>query len=211
MKICISLAGEKTKREDAINEMSDSDLLIAADGGYDILREYGIEPDFFIGDMDSTTFGDIPEKTITILAPAEKDQSDSELAVDFALSKKPSKIVLINALGKRPDHLFSNISLLFKKTETIEILDDHWTITALSGPCSYRLQKAFEKQMFSIFAFGDSLKGLTMKGFKYELDDCDVDPGSRGLSNHMISDIIEVSFREGKAVIFIERDPGGYE
>ncbi|MBN1620162.1 thiamine diphosphokinase [candidate division WOR-3 bacterium] len=202
MKIVISLSGVKLKKEILLKEISGADIIIAADGGYRALEEIGIEPHFLIGDMDSLSYENIPDKTVKMISPEQKDKSDSELAVDFALTKKPDLIVLVNAFGKRPDHLFSNLTLLLKSPKKILMRDNEWTITAVSGPCSLRMIKSRREQLFSIFPFGETLKGLSIKGFKYELDNFNLEPCSRGLSNVLISDENNLSISNGTALIF---------
>ncbi|MBN1150300.1 thiamine diphosphokinase [candidate division WOR-3 bacterium] len=202
MKICISLSGENTKKTPEVAHASD--IVIASDGGYDKLAIYGIIPDYFIGDNDSSSL-EVPEKTKKIIFPSEKDFSDAELSVDFALSFHPEKIYLVNALGKRPDHYFSNLSLLFKKPQVIEIVDDEWSISAVSGPCEITLKGNFKDKIFSIFPFGENIKGLSLKGFQYEVINTDIRLGSRGLSNVFTSDTAEVSLREGISLIFVQK------
>ncbi len=208
MKIAISLSGDKLKKEILLREISDSDIVIAANGGYSALEEIGVEPHFIIGDMDSLSNKNISDSAVRMVSPAKKDKSDSELAVDFALTKKPGHIVLLNAFGKRPDHLFSNLTLLLKSPEIIMMRDNEWTITAVSGPCSLSVIKSRKEQLFSIFPFGGTLEGLSIKGFRYELENINLEPCSRGLSNVLISDKNSISISNGTALVFTDAAEG---
>jgi thiamine pyrophosphokinase len=76
----------------------------------------GLIPDVLIGDLDSTdTVGGGPppdSKTKILRHPRDKDETDLELALSYALERDPSSIVIVGALGGRIDHALSNIALL---------------------------------------------------------------------------------------------------
>ncbi len=56
--------------------------------------------------------------------PAEKDQTDTDIALEWALEQQATKIRLFGATGGRLDHLFGNVQLLFKgKDGQIELID----------------------------------------------------------------------------------------
>lgn len=46
--------------------------------------------------------------------PAEKDMTDSELAVEIAINRGCSRVILLGAIGSRLDHSISNLFLLKK-------------------------------------------------------------------------------------------------
>ena len=83
------------------------DLVIAADGGLATLESLGIAPDVILGDFDS--LGRIPDGEGVILHPVEKDDTDTMLAVKYALEKGYKDIWICCALGGRLDHLMANI------------------------------------------------------------------------------------------------------
>ena len=87
------------------------DLIIAADSGYMNAKALGVTPDLLLGDLDS--LGDIkPPKTAEILqVPAEKDFTDTQLAVDTAIKKGASEIIIVGGLSGRLDHTLANIQL----------------------------------------------------------------------------------------------------
>ena len=89
-------------------------FIIAVDGGLNHLAKMHIKPDVIIGDFDSATneslqlYSDVPIHRY----PSDKDETDMELALQFALSQNPEKIYIYGALGKRPDHELANFHLL---------------------------------------------------------------------------------------------------
>ena len=92
-------------------------LIVAADGGAAKAELLGLRPDVVVGDLDSLA----PETRERLRAdgvdirahPADKDESDTHLALREALARGASQLVLIGALGGvRPDHALANLLLL---------------------------------------------------------------------------------------------------
>jgi len=95
---------------------ADDALIIAADGGARLARACGVTPALVIGDLDS-----VPPDTLARLeaqgaqverVPAEKDETDLELALLEAARRGADAITLIGAAGGRLDHMLANFYLL---------------------------------------------------------------------------------------------------
>ena len=84
-------------------------FVICADGGVKNAARLGIAPDLFIGDCDSSCDPDIENRIV--LSP-EKDVSDMQAAVDYALDRGFERILMTGCLGGRADHHFANMCLL---------------------------------------------------------------------------------------------------
>ena len=73
-------------------------LIIACDGGVRHLQKLGIKPDVIIGDMDSIEPAQLASYSAQgvkiIKYPANKDFTDTELALDYALNLKPTAIYI---------------------------------------------------------------------------------------------------------------------
>ena len=96
-----------------------ADLVICADGGVKHLEKFKIYADYFIGDFDSCDFESFKNceyvKNAEIIRfKCEKNETDTEIAIDIAIEKNCSEIILIGALGTRFDHSLSNVFLLKK-------------------------------------------------------------------------------------------------
>ncbi|HWI54321.1 MAG TPA: thiamine diphosphokinase, partial [Desulfobacteria bacterium] len=101
----------------ALDEVREDDFLIGADRGGLFLVENNLQPDFVIGDFDSLTSEElllVRENCTGIIScdPVNKDYTDTEMAFNWALQKKPSEIVLLGVTGTRLDHTLANIHLL---------------------------------------------------------------------------------------------------
>ncbi len=92
------------------------DLLIAADGGARVARKLGFTPQVLIGDLDSLPTREVKRLeaagTRVIRYPVEKDETDLELALDFALGEGAGEILILAPFGGRLDQTLGNLSLL---------------------------------------------------------------------------------------------------
>ena len=92
------------------------DIVIAADAGAQHARAWGWPIHLLIGDLDSLDAAEarrLREAGVPVVtAPAAKDETDLELALERALATDAESIVITGALGGRTDHLLANILLL---------------------------------------------------------------------------------------------------
>ncbi|WP_304533264.1 thiamine diphosphokinase, partial [Faecalibaculum rodentium] len=88
----------------------------AVDAGLLTLTEQGINPVFACGDFDSLKTPldpcDVPEGCRLLRFPAEKNESDSQLAVQEAIHLGYDPVILTGSLSGRIDHTLANIRLL---------------------------------------------------------------------------------------------------
>jgi thiamine pyrophosphokinase len=96
--------------------LRDEDLVICVDGGARNALALGLRPQVAIGDMDSME----PELRRQLERQGcrfvehspRKDETDSELAIRYALAQGATELVLLAALGGRIDHTLANVMLL---------------------------------------------------------------------------------------------------
>ena len=89
----------------------EGDFVICADSGFLHAKRLGIQPAVVLGDLDSLDTA-VPENIEKVIFPREKDETDLQLAVDFALSKGYHRLYVIGAFGGRVDHFLGNIGLM---------------------------------------------------------------------------------------------------
>ena len=194
MKILL-VAGGRCDIEQLQNTARDmrevSDLyIIGIDGGMKTLREAGIRPDIGVGDFDSVNVEDYSDTPIVKLQP-EKDETDTEYALLMAIDKHPEEIVVMGATGSRLDQTMASIELLKYAVDAgvdAIILDPTNRIRVARGETVYAKDKAFGYYL-SVLPFSEDLTDLTMKGFKYEIEEFTLKKGiSRCISNELASD-----------------------
>ena len=175
---------------------------IAVDGGIRHLRESNLIPDILIGDLDSVSEQDLAWcKNLQIEIhqyPKEKDQTDFELALDYALKKNRDKIIVFGALGGRIDHTLANIGLLGNPDyadRDIRIFSNNEDIYFLHSPTTI---KGNIGDIISLIPWGGPVLGVTTIGLQYPLSDEDLLPDrSRGISNVMSSNEAIIQFKKG--------------
>jgi thiamine pyrophosphokinase len=180
--------------------------IICADRGWIYAREMGLEPDSYIGDYDSSDRPDGAER-IKILK-CEKDDTDTEAAVDAAYAHGARDIIIAGGLGGRFDHTMGNIGTLCKylgKFGSAFIIDGRNKVF-LMGPGRITVKKDGYKYL-GIAAYGGLAEGVTLKGFKYPLDGFTLGfSTSLGVSNEITGDEGVIELRSGILLITQSND-----
>jgi thiamine pyrophosphokinase len=188
----------------------DEDFIIAADGGLKHCSGRGIVPHLVVGDMDSADPGELvalEKKGVEVNRfPARKDETDLWLAVRAALDRKVYEIIILGALGGRWDMTFSNVLLLtspeFKQIET-RIMDGNQELFVLQGGQAARLF-GNKGDLLSLMPLTAMVKGLTLTGFEYPLDNETLELGTtRGISNVFVEDVCRIEFSRGKLLVTV--------
>ena len=181
-------------------------LIICCDGGARHLQELGIKPDLIIGDMDSIGSGQLEnykKKGIKIIEyPAEKDFTDTELALDFAIGLKPTAVYIWGALGGRLDHTLANVFLLCKgKDASIKtyLIDEYCEAFIIDTEVAF---SGAEGQTVSIIALTAQVEGITLNGFLYTIKDAVLTMGdSLGISNIINEAYATIRIRSGSLLV----------
>ena len=180
--------------------------VIAADAGMLHADALGVVPELWVGDFDS-----VPERLPERLAgvpregfPREKDKTDGELAVDIALARGASELLLVGAFGgRRSDHEFLHLALACRLAA--DGLPTVLTSGAQEGFPLLHGRSRFDYPtgtLFSILGFSD-LSGLTVTGAKWPLDAVEVPFGSSlTLSNETLGRL-EIALDTGRALLLV--------
>lgn len=202
MRGVLVLGGEHPSA-DVIEEcIINADLVVAVDSGFDYLWEHGFDFDYVVGDMDSTRYGhaiaELPEEKV-ILAPTEKDETDTELGLHFLKERNIETVVMIGGGGGRLDHLLGIVALFDR-----EIRPDEW-YTRNEGVISIDRQKQFRRlkgKTVSLFPTGSETCTMHSCGLKWPLDELVWERGSVGISNVVVSDEVVLTPKTGR-LLFI--------
>lgn len=154
--------------DEDINPKAD-DLVIAADGGYDALIKKGIKVDCVMGDFDS--LGYTPEHKNLVVHPAEKDDTDTRLAVEYGYSLGYRKFLIFGGIGGRLDHTLANMQTLLglsRMGAEAYLIGEGKIITVVeNGRFEF---SGSEKGYLSLFPADGAVSGVFLKGLKYTLD-----------------------------------------
>jgi thiamine pyrophosphokinase len=188
------------------------DLCIAADIGAENAKLLGDTPDLIVGDFDSAKLdalkNDFPKAEITVV-PAEKDFTDSELAIETAIKKGATEIVIIGGLDGRLDHTLTNIALLEDLTKSgiyVTMTNGKNRIRYIENT-STLIPRSYFKYL-SLIPRTDKVKGVTILGCKYPLEKATLTKSTQGLtvSNEISQNCAFIAVKKGGLLIIESSD-----
>ena len=179
------------------------DIIICADGGARHALELGLTPHFIVGDLDSLPEGFQPSaETQIIQFPADKNETDLELAVDHALGLHPAEIVIAAALGGRLDQTLGNISLLADSKLMACDLRLHDGVEEIFFCRDQAQVKGRSGDIVSLIPWGGEVSGVVTENLKWPLRSEILYPyKTRGISNEMLGEEASVKINAGLLLI----------
>jgi thiamine pyrophosphokinase len=221
-RIVIFANGELPNLEAARALLQADDYLIAADGGANHLLKMGILPEIVIGDLDSIdedTLFDLTSADVDIKQYSEdKDETDIELALRYAVELRPSAILIVGALGGRLDQTLANLSIITDLTlPGIDIhLDDGVeevffcrASAGKGGQVASSPQGEVQGRsgdIVSLIPWHSSVEGVHTEGLKWPLyGETLFSDKSRGVSNEMVKNDASIRIQSGLLLIVHRR------
>ncbi|HLF60569.1 MAG TPA: thiamine diphosphokinase [Acidimicrobiia bacterium] len=208
METILIFAGGDRPRPDLSQELPVPDLVVAADGGYEIAVGLGYRVDVVVGDMDSITTTPLPDHVVVERHPADKDQTDLDLAFELAIREDPARVVIVGGTGGRHDHEMATAGLIGStRWENIEEID--W-VSSRSRSHVVRGRRMVHGDVgatVTLLPLGGGVAGITTRGLQWELNDADLEPGStHGVSNVMRTPVAEISTSSGCLLVVFPGD-----
>jgi len=212
MRAWLIIAGAVTKDDAEFYRtirVQNGDLIIAVDGGYDNALMFGMYPGVVVGDLDSIN-SSISKGIKVLQYPAEKDKTDTELAVDYALEQGASEIVILGNIAGRISHSLANIMLLRRiqgagfgvQAEGL-LLSSRERICLLEGGKT-SIPKGDSKYL-SLIPISDC-ENVTITNTKYEIKNANIALGSTHLiSNEFTILDAKISVEKGEVLIVAEK------
>lgn len=190
------------------------DKVIAVDAGLERAAALGLVPDLIVGDFD-TVKPEILEQyrrmehIVWDVHQPEKDETDTELALQKAQAIGSGEIAVLGATGGRIDHMLGNIHLLFpclQKGIEAYILDSQNRIYLIDGYHTFRSSGLWGRYV-SFLPLTEHVDGITLTGFKYPLSDKDIEIGtSLCISNELTGEEGTISFTDGVLIVVESHD-----
>ncbi len=210
-RIVIFANGELPDEGRALSLLQPSDLIVCADGGTRRALSLGLKPHVLIGDLDSMEAAD-RQSALAAGAkieqhPHDKNETDLELAIRYALAQAPATILIVAALGRRLDQTIGNIALL--------------TAPELAG-LDVRLDDGLEEAFFcrgrseiegrpgdivSLIPWAAApVEGVQTDGLRWALHAETLYPDkTRGISNEMLETTARISIAAGLLLVIHRR------
>ncbi|MBI5614592.1 thiamine diphosphokinase [Candidatus Gottesmanbacteria bacterium] len=207
----ISIVAGGVLDEILLDRIKQSEFIIGVDRGAWWLFSHGIKPTIAIGDFDS-----ISEDQLKKLEKAhipvekysrEKNETDLELAVTFACSKKPERIEIFGVIGSRLDHSLAGVSLLalcFERKISAKIITKTSELILYSGKII--LPKSNQYKYISLLSWSEEIL-VSIRGCKYNGDNIQIKRGeSQGVSNEIVEKEAQINISSGIALLIQSRD-----
>lgn len=204
--------GGKIYPEFITEHPSGEDIVIAADSGYENARLTATSVSHLVGDFDSFPGGD-PESTVPrsveiLRVPAEKDATDTQIAVSIALEKGAEEIVIIGGLSGRLDHTLSNLAILESLAESHvhAVITDGQSRARFIRSTSYLIART-QYRYLSLIAADETVKGVSLDGCKYPLKNAKLSRSFQyAVSNEITGNCALISVKKGGIYIIESRD-----
>ncbi len=184
-------------------------LVICADNGYSHALELGIVPDVIVGDNDSYE-NEYPSNIKHFLYPPEKDKTDTNIAIDYAIEQGCDEIDLYGGIGGRIDQEFSHFCLMkyaLDRGVRLKMIDDINEIWMENSSFTLSSRNSGKKYV-SFFPYGGSVQNVCISGLKYEAQNMTLSTGLvQASSNEFIDGRRgEVRFDGGVIIVMLCND-----
>jgi thiamine pyrophosphokinase len=184
-----------------------AECIIAADSGADAALGHGRIPAIVVGDLDSLDATVQQQLRAAgsqfIQVPAEKNETDTELAVQVAIEQGATEITLLGALGgERFDHTMANVLLLAGyETPSIRIIDGPSTCWLMHGPGQTDITGR-TGDLLSLLPLMSEASGVRTENLYYPLHGETLHFGKpRGVSNVLTQEHAAISLEKGMLLI----------
>jgi thiamine pyrophosphokinase len=177
------------------------EMVIAADAGALLAEPLGLRLDLLVGDGDSlgeAALNELARSGVAIeRSPADKDASDTELALVAAAARGATEVIVVGAFGGRLDHELANLWILDHPAlagSMLTLLDGRTRVRLLSAaaggaghvPVGLDLVDR-AGDLVTLLPFDGPATAVTTHGLRWPLDRATLVGGfSRGLSNEVL-------------------------
>jgi len=185
-------------------------IVLAADGGARFLLGLGVLPHAVVGDFDSLGSGDTERLRLAgvelLRHPVRKDATDGELAVDEALRRGASELLLAGGTGAL-DHTLGHIAILRRLAErgvAARLAAPGLSVRVFCAPAGVSIGAAPGTRVSLVPLGGDGV--VTLTGLDYPLDH-GVLPAAAclGLGNHVAAGAsARIVVHEGVVAVLVE-------
>ncbi len=209
-RVVIFANGELPDPRKAAGLVKPDDLVVCADGGSHYALALGLVPDLIIGDLDSVREQDkaaIQAAAVPVQRHShDKNETDLELALQYALEQHPSAVVVVGALGKRLDHSLGNLAMLASPAlASVDIRFDDGLEEAFFCRGESNIEGR-AGEIVSLIPWGAAAEGVRTEGLRWPLHGETLYPDkTRGISNELLGSTARVAIDSGLLLIIHRR------
>lgn len=200
--IIVLADGKFPENQQVLNLLKTASKLICCDGATNKLVDFGLEPHYIAGDLDSIK-PELKERfTDRLYYSSDQETNDLTKAIELCVDKGFDNILILGATGLREDHMLANISLLVDYAQKISVnmLTDYGVITPILSTSYFESKKG---QQVSIFSLTPSCP-VVLHGLKYPVNNRPFLSWWEGTLNESMEDSFQIEFQNGQMVVFRE-------
>ncbi|TQR17437.1 thiamine diphosphokinase [Psychrobacillus soli] len=176
--------------------LKEETAFIGADRGALHLLSKGIVPTEVIGDFDSLTkdeFQLVKQQVskMTVLQ-VEKDETDTHIAIEKALTYQPDEIILTAVTGGRLDHYEAVLHDLCRfqmdYPKILFSIQNNQNIIQFLLPGTHEIEQDVHYKYISFFSFGEKVEKISLKGFLYNVTEETIAVGNAKFTSNELKD-----------------------
>ena len=182
--VSVILNGQIPTDDSIINQITNSDFIIAVDGSANKLFDLEIIPDVIIGDLDSLQ--KIKNKDIELVETPDQNKTDFRKTLEWCINKNILNISIYGISGESEDHFLGNYYTLSDFGEKISW--KAFTDFSVISPCLGKKEfESFKGQKVSLFCMKGS-STVNSEHLEYPLQSYHLKPSDDAVRNLSLED-----------------------
>lgn len=182
--VSVILNGQMPTDDTIINQITNSDYIIAVDGSANKLFDLEIIPDVIIGDLDSLQ--NIKNKDIELVETPDQNKTDFRKTLEWCIEKNILNISIFGISGESEDHFLGNYYTLSDFGEKISW--KAFTDFSVISPCvGCKKFESFTGQKVSLFCMKGS-STVNSEHLEYPLQSYYLKPSDDAVRNLSLED-----------------------
>ena len=182
--VSVILNGQMPTDYAIINQITNSDYIIAVDGSANKLFDLEIIPDVIIGDLDSLQ--NINNKNIELVKTPNQNKTDFRKTLEWCIEKNILDISIFGISGESEDHFLGNYYTLSDFGEKISW--KAFTDFSVISPCMVNKKfESFKGQKVSLFCMKGS-STVNSDNLEYPLKAYRLQPSDNAIRNISLKD-----------------------
>ena len=182
--VSVILNGQMPTDDTIINQIINSDYIIAVDGSAIKLLDLEIVPDVIIGDLDSLQ--NIKNKDIELVETPDQNKTDFRKTLEWCIEKNILNISIFGISGESEDHFLGNYYTLSDFGDKISW--KAFTDFSVISPCvGNKKFESFKGQKVSLFCMKGS-STVNSENLEYPLQSYHLKPSDDAVRNLSLED-----------------------
>jgi len=175
--------------------------IVCCDGAVQKLLDFGRNPDFIVGDMDSISEENKNRFADILVLDQDQNTNDLTKAVRFCIKNGFETLEILGATGCREDHALGNISLLANYMDdltSVKMFTDYGVFTPISKTTTF---ESFSNQAVSIFSITPETL-ITSENLAYPINNQKFTSWWEGTLNRSLGEQFTIGMDSGKVIVF---------